>query len=151
MNNCYPYQKNNKCDNLDCNSCNRFYILETNNLPERVINFADFYALMPTDNPATIAPGTDVNFPQDGATNGTSITRLSDNSFNISEIGTYEIYFNVPVTEAGQLELTLNGNSLDYTVVGRATGTSNISGLTLTPFAGGTIPVSAHLIIKQIS
>ena len=37
------------------------------------------------------------------------------------------IYYNVPVTEAGQLELTLNGNSLDYTVVGRATETSNIS------------------------
>ncbi len=90
-------------------------------------------------------------------------------------INAIEIYFNVPVTEAGQLELTLNGNSLDYTVVGRATGTSNISGLfiitttiadsvitvrnpagnttalTLTPFAGGTLPVSAHLIIKQIS
>ena len=39
------------------------------------------------------------------------------------------IYYNVPVTEAGQLELTLNGKSLDYTVVGRATGTNNILGL----------------------
>ena len=44
-------------------------------------------------------------------------------------INAIEIYYNVPVTEAGQLELTLNGKSLDYTVVGRATGTNNILGL----------------------
>lgn len=80
-----------------------------------------------------------------------------------------------PVTEAGQLELTLNGAPIDYTVVGRATGTSDITGLflittttensvltvrnpagnpaalTITPLAGGTNPVSAHLVITQIS
>ena len=28
-----------------------------------VLNFADFYALMPPDNAATVAPGTDVSFP----------------------------------------------------------------------------------------
>ena len=31
-----------------------------------VLNYADFYALMPPDNAATVAPGTDVSFPQDG-------------------------------------------------------------------------------------
>ena len=140
-----------------------------------VINYADFYALMPPDNAATVAPGADVSFPQDGPNSGTVITRIDDTSFNLSEIGTYEIFFNVPVTEAGQLELTLNGAPILYTVVGRATGTSDISGmflvttttadsiitvrnplgnanaLTITPLAGGTSSVSAHLVILQIA
>ena len=83
--------------------------------------------------------------------------------------------FEVSVTEAGQLELTLNGAAIDYTVVGRATGTDQIVGmfivetttinsiltvrnpagnaeaLTITPSAGGTSPVSAHLVITQIA
>lgn len=139
-----------------------------------IIDFADFYALMPPDNAATVAPGTDVSFPQDGPINGTNITRNSANSFNLTEIGTYQILFQVGVNEAGQLMLTLNGAPLAYTVVGRATGTSQITGmflvnttttnstltvqnpaanpaaLTITPNAGGTQPVSAHLVIIQL-
>ena len=70
--------------------------------------------------------------------------------------------------------LTLNGQDLEYTVVGRVTGTSEIVGmaiisttsvnsvltvrnpagnaaaLTITPLAGGTRPVSAHLVITQL-
>jgi hypothetical protein len=128
---------------------------------------------MPTDNAATVAPGTDVSFPQDGPASGT-IVRTGPSSFELSEIGTYQILFQVNVNEAGQLILTLNGADLDYTVVGRATGTSQIIGialvetteidsiltvrnpagnstaLTVTPLAGGTRPVSAHLVIMQI-
>ena len=139
-----------------------------------VLNYADFYALMPPDNSATIAPGTDVSFPQDGPNNGAGISRTGDSSFNLAEIGTYQILFQVSVSEAGQLLLTLNGNDLEYTVVGRATGTSQIVGiavvttttinsiltvrnpagnaaaLSITPLAGGTRPVSAHLVITQI-
>ena len=139
-----------------------------------ILNYADFYALMPPDNAATVAPGTDVSFPQDGPNSGSSIVRTGASSFNLSEIGVYQVSFNVPVTEAGQLELTLNGASLAYTVVGRATGTSDITlttivetstinsiltvrnpsgnaaALTITPVAGGTSPVSAHLVIMQI-
>ena len=33
-------------------------------LPGGVLSYADFYALMPPDNSATVAPGTDVSFPQ---------------------------------------------------------------------------------------
>ena len=130
---------------------------------------------MPPDNAATVAPGTDVSFPQEGPNSGVSITRTSASSFNLLEIGTYQIYFSVPVTEAGQLELTLNGSPLAYTVVGRATGTSDISSmfivdtttinseltvrnpagnaaaLTITPLAGGTNSVSAYLVIIQIA
>jgi hypothetical protein len=129
---------------------------------------------MPPDNAATVAPGTDVSFPQDGPTSATSIARTGLSTFNLAAIGTYQIMFQVSVTEAGQLILTLNGADLAYTVVGRATGTSELAGmslvttsvinsiltvrnpagnstaLTITPLAGGTRPVSAHLVITQI-
>jgi len=82
--------------------------------------------------------------------------------------------FQVGTDEAGQLILTLNNAPLAYTAVGRATGTSQIMGiaiiettvtnsiltvqnpasnstvLTITPSAGGTVPVSAHLVITQL-
>ena len=140
-----------------------------------VLAYADFYALMPSDNAATVAPGTDVSFPQDGPNGGGAITRLSASSFNLGAIGTYQVLFQVSVDEAGQLILTLNGADLPYTVAGRATGTSQIVGmalvtttavnsvltvrnpegtaaaLTITPLAGGTRPVSAHLTILQLA
>ncbi|MGE7824159.1 collagen-like protein [Paenibacillus sp. NPDC093718] len=140
-----------------------------------VLGFADFFALMPPDNAATVAPNTDVSFPQDGPISGTEITRLNASSFNLAEIGTYQVFFEVGVNEPGQLILTLNGADLAYTVVGRATGTTQIIGmalvqtsvinsvltvrnpagnaaaLTITPLAGGTRPVSAHLVITQIA
>ncbi|MGM0882639.1 MAG: collagen-like protein [Bacillota bacterium] len=140
-----------------------------------LLGFADFFALMPGDNAATVAPGTDVDFPQNGPTSGTAITRSGPDSFNLAEIGTYQVMFQVSVTEPGQLILTLNGADLAYTVVGRATDTSQIVGialvqtavinsiltvrnpagnstaLTITPLAGGTRPVSAHLVITRIA
>ncbi len=127
-----------------------------------VLNFADFYALMPPDNAATVAPGTDVSFPQDGPNSGADIARTGPDSFNLAPIGTYQVLFEVSVDEAGQLILTLNGADLPYTVFGRATGASQIVGmalvettavnsvltvrnpagnaavLTITPLAGGT-------------
>lgn len=129
---------------------------------------------MPDDNAATVAPGTAVDFPQDGVVNGTSISRISADSFNLADIGTYQIFFQVSVTEAAQLQLTLNGVALDYTTVGRTTGTDQIVGMylintttensaltvqnptgnteaiTITPSAGGTQAVSAHLVITQL-
>ncbi|UNC91357.1 collagen-like protein [Candidatus Contubernalis alkaliaceticus] len=140
-----------------------------------LLSYADFFALMPPDNAATVAPGTDVDFPQDGPTSGTTIFRTGPSTFNLSDIGTYQVLFQVSVDEAGQLILTLNGADLAYTVVGRATGTTQIVGialvtttsinsiltvrnpagnpaaLTITPLAGGTRPVSAHLVITQIA
>jgi hypothetical protein len=129
---------------------------------------------MPGDNAATVAPGTDVSFPQNGPTSSGAITRLTASTFNLAVIGTYQVMFQVSVTEPGQLVLTLNGADLAYTVVGRATGTSELAGmslvttsvinsiltvrnpagnttaLTITPVAGGTRPVSASLVITQI-
>ena len=129
---------------------------------------------MPPDNTASVAPGTDVSFPQDGPTSGTGILRAGPSSFTLTDIGAYQVLFQVSVTEAGQLILTLNGADLPYTVAGRATGSSQIVGmaivetteansvltvrnpegtaeaLTITPVAGGTRPVSAHLVITQL-
>ena len=139
-----------------------------------VLNYADFYALMPPNNSVTVAPGADVEFPQDGPNSNGGINRAGNSSFTLSEIGTYQILFQVSVSEAGQLVLTLNGNQLDYTVAGRATGTAQIVGmviiettainsaltvrnpqdnttaLTITPLSGGTQPVSAHLVVTQL-
>lgn len=144
-------------------------------IPGGVLSYADFYALMPPDNAATVCIGTDVAFPQNGTIANTNIGRLNDNTFLLAEAGTYLVTFNVPVTEAGQLVLTLNGAELPYAVFGRATGTSDIGGttlitttatnstltvrnpasntsaLTITPNAGGTLPVTAHLTIVQIA
>ena len=66
-----------------------------------ILNYADFYALMPKDNSATVAPGTDVSFPQDGPNSEVDITRTGSSTFNLSEIGTCQVIFNVPVREAG--------------------------------------------------
>ena len=139
-----------------------------------VLGYADYYALMPSDNATTVAPGAAVEFPQTGATDGTAITRASDTTFNLVDAGTYLVQFEVSVEEAGQLVLTLNGAELPYTVVGRASGTSQIVGmalvtatanstltvsnptandtdLTISPNAGGDQPVSAHLVILQLT
>ncbi|PFC05587.1 hypothetical protein COE61_24520 [Bacillus thuringiensis] len=143
-----------------------------------VLDFADFYALMPPDNAATVAVGGDVDFPRDGPFNGLGIARTGADTFNLSVIGTYQVLFQVSVSEAGQLVLTLDSGAgaveLTYTVVGRATGTSQIVGmalvqtsvinsiltvrnpasestaLTITPLAGGTESVSAHLVITRL-
>jgi hypothetical protein len=130
---------------------------------------------MPPNNAATVGIGTDVSFPQNGPTSGSTIVRLSASSFSLTTIGTYLVQFQVSITEPGQLILTLNGADLAYTVVGRATGTSQIEGvalvttsvinsiltvrnpagnstaLTITPLAGGTRPVSAHLTIMKLN
>jgi len=138
-----------------------------------VVEFADFFALMPGDNSATIAVGAPVLFPQSGSTHG-HITRVSAGVFKLADIGTYKVSFQVSVSEAGQLMLELNSALLPDTVVGRATGTSQLVGvsivtttvinstlsvinppgnstaLTVTPVAGGTHSVSAHLVIERL-
>lgn len=141
---------------------------------------ADFYALMPPDNAATVGAGGDVDFPQDGPGAGAGITRLSADQFRLAAIGTYQVQFQVSVDEAGQLVVALDSGSgateLGYTQVGRSTGSSqivglclvtttvvdttlsirnpagNIPALTITPFAGQPfgLPVSAHLLITRV-
>ena len=134
--------------------------------------FADFYALMPGDNAATVAIGGAVQFPQNGPSSGT-IMRLAADQFSLPAIGTYQVMFQVSINEPGQLAISLNGNAVASTTVGRATGTSQIVGialvtttavntvlsvinsggfsaLSITPLAGGTNLVSAHLVITRL-
>ena len=58
---------------------------------------------------------------------GTGIIRNSASLFTLVNVGTYLVMFQVSVKEAGQLELTLNGNEIAYTVSGRETTSSLIS------------------------
>jgi hypothetical protein len=138
-----------------------------------VSEFAQFFALAPPDNAATVAPGAAVDFPQNGPTQG-GIARTSPDAFVLADVGTYRVGFIVSVSEAGQLALNLDGNELGYTVFGRATGASQIVGealvtttgsnstlsvvnptgnstaLTITPLAGGTHPVATSLVIQRL-
>lgn len=138
-------------------------------------DFADFFALMPGDNAATIAVGAPVLFPQNGITLGTSITRLTTSTFQLGPIGTYRFDWQVSVTEPGQLMVKIGAAEQPNSVTGRATGTSQISGthilttsvlnsvaslvnpsgnaaaLTITPTAGGTHAVSAHFVITRLA
>ena len=143
-------------------------------LPGGVLSYADFYALMPTDNPEAIEPGDDVAFPRNGVIANTNIGRTSDTEFLLNAAGTYLVMWNATAAEAGQLVLTLNGEELSYTTVGKGAADGEIVGftilnttdatsltvrnpaanttnVTLTPNAGGTNPVSAHLTIVQLA
>ncbi|MHB1844180.1 MAG: collagen-like protein [Deltaproteobacteria bacterium] len=135
--------------------------------------FGYFYALMPPDNAATVASGAAVEFPRTGATNGISLA-ASGGGVTLPTIGVYEVSFQVSVSESGQLVLGLDGVEQANTVAGRATGTSQIANdvlvttsvantlltvrnpagsstaLTVTPLAGGTSPVSASLVVRQL-
>jgi hypothetical protein len=141
--------------------------------PGGPVEFAEFFALMPPDNAATVAAGSAVEFPQNGPTNG-AIVRIDAGTFVLPGVATYRVAFSVPVTEAGQLQLELDGTPLAYTVHGRATGTTEIAGealvttsaanslvsvinpgsnataLTITPLAGGTAPAAASVIIERL-
>ena len=142
--------------------------------PAATADFADFYALMPPDNAATVAPGAAVAFPRNGPTSGT-IVRTGTSTILLPNIGTYNVTFSVPITEAGQLVLVLNGSELANTVFGRATGASPIAGstliqtatvnsvlsvdnpasaaaaLTVTPLAGGPDADTASLVIQELN
>ena len=139
------------------------------------LGYANFYALMPTDNPELITPGEDVAFPRNGAILNTNIGRTSDTEFLLAEAGTYLVSFIMSATESAQLVLTLNGTEIDNTLVGRDSGGAQLANTTLittteanttltvrnpagatnnillTPNAGGNLPVSAQLVILRLS
>lgn len=134
-----------------------------------------FYAMMPNDNPATVAATVAVAFPTAGPnTAPLGILASGPDNFTLTAIGIYRVSVQLSVTEAAQMVLTVNGVELPYTTVGRATGTgqltmvvlittttpssilrvTNPAGaggvLTLTPRAGGTDPVSATVLIELV-
>jgi hypothetical protein len=137
-----------------------------------ILDYADFFALQGTDN-GTIFGGSAINFPNNGSIS-TGIVRTGPSTFQLSTIGTYLVQFQVGVVQGAQLQLALNGSPLSETVVGRATGTTQIIGAslvtTLTPNSilqvinplsniainleaqgvAGTQFLSAHLVIIRI-
>ncbi len=137
-----------------------------------ILNYSDFFALMGPDNAGPIAGGSAVSFPRVGSTNA-AIFATGPTTFILPAIGTYLVQFQVDVTAPAQLQLSLNGIPQASTVVGRATGTNQIIGvslvttvsagtmlqvinppanipLNLPPNDGGAHPISAHLVIIQI-
>ena len=136
-----------------------------------ILDFSDFYALQGADN-GFIAGGSAVNFPRIGSTTG-SVIAIGPSTFLLPIIGTYLIQYQVDVTESAQLQLSLNTIPLPETVVGRATGKTQIVGvslvttttsgsvlevinpslniaLTIPANDGGTHPISAHLVIVRV-
>jgi hypothetical protein len=136
--------------------------------PTGTFSAADFYLITPS---ATIAPGSAINFSNDGPAFGIDITRINGSQFNLQP-GIYQVFFQASITEPGQLCILLN-TLYTASMVGRATGTSQIvsmclveiivptilsivnpvtetTALTITPFACGTNEVSAHLVISRL-
>jgi collagen triple helix repeat protein len=134
--------------------------------------FAEFYTLSPP-NGFDILPGGSVPFLDNGPADGSGTIENEGLGVNLISAGTYQVSFQVSVDESGQLELEVNDVPLAYTVVGRATGTSQITetalvtvsadsalevinptgeptGLTLGSSAGGADATSASIVVEQL-
>jgi hypothetical protein len=102
--------------------------------------------------------------------------RTAAGQFTLAAIGTYDVSFQVGITEAGQFELNLGGAAVASAVASRATGTSqltlralvtttvinevlevvnppgNATVLTVTPASGSlTAPPSANLVVVRLA
>jgi hypothetical protein len=113
-----------------------------------LLDFADFYATLGSSQ--VVAPGFAVNFSNTGSTTGV-ITATSPSTFQLPVIGTYLVQFQVSLdvpTGSAQLELTLNGVAIPSTVVGRASGGTQIVGIS---YVTTTSPNSILSVINPIS
>jgi hypothetical protein len=139
-----------------------------------VLAAADIYAMMDEFNPdnAVVAVGDAIQFPHPGTIVGTGITYLASDGVTLVA-GVYSVSFVVSVKEQAQLALTLDGVITYRTVSGRSSGTTQVSGfaairttnasstlklvnvsnipITITPNAGGQLPVSAHLLVTRVA
>jgi len=135
------------------------------------VSFADFYALMPSDNPNPVAINGAIQFPNNGIVAGSSILRTSSSVFTLAP-GIYQVSFQASITEPAQLALRIAGVVNLTTVASRAASTSQVFGtsiisisvsstlevvnsaspgaITLTQFGGGTNPTSCHLVIVKL-
>jgi len=94
-----------------------------------ILDFSDFYATLGTSQ--TVMPAAAVQFPTTGSTTGT-ITRTGLSTFQLPTIGTYLVQFQVSSSipaGAAQLELRLNGVPIPNSVVGRASGGTQLVGM----------------------
>lgn len=110
-----------------------------------VLDYAEFFALMPGENAASVAVGGRVEFLQNNPSNPVGgISRyfgLSAPSTFTLITGTYLISWQVSVEGTGQLQLAAGTNAttpIAHTVVGRATGACQISNTTIYTVIGLT-------------
>lgn len=137
-------------------------------------SYCNVYALMPSDNASPIAAGSDIAFPRLGPSSNTDIIPNSTTQLLIGPIGAYQVSYQASFDVSGQLVLSLNNVEQNYTVVGRSSPNSTVSGtflvntvvpnslltvrnpasasssLTFTSNAGGNIPVSANLVVTRL-
>jgi hypothetical protein len=120
----------------------------------QVLAFAEYYAIMPSDNPSTIAAGTAINFPQNGDSYG-SIFRSGSSTFTLLNVGSYQIWFCVGITEPAQLVIGLDSSGsgsgpvteVAKSIVGRSQGSTQIIGQTIIT----TVVPSSQIMIRNIS
>jgi hypothetical protein len=128
---------------------------------------------MPPDNSAVVGQSGAVQFPQNGDSIGSDITRSTASAFSLGPIGLYQIYFIVTTTTGGQLGIRVNGTYYPRGVFGRGTSSDqpftgstllrttvvntiidlanpNTGALTISSLAGGALAVAAHLIITRL-
>lgn len=142
--------------------------------PSGSTNFADFYALMPPDNPIPIPIGGRIEFPNDGYSNGV-IVRLNTSQFILPNIGYYEVQLAIRIQATRQIVVVLDGVELMETMSGNVGASGQIAGvfivrttainqilsinsaisntatIMISDSAGGLSPISAHLVIKQLN
>ena len=58
-------------------------------------------------------------------------------TYTVTAAGIYEVFFQVPIVQAGKLNIWVGGTELEHTTVGRATGTSQIINNVLLNLAAG--------------
>ena len=95
-----------------------------------VLGFADFYAVNQDAETINLQPGEDYPLPENGASSG-GITRIDQTTFNLADTGSYLVMFNVTTIQTPKLGLTLNGEMQDYSIAGRPSGGSEITGMTI--------------------
>jgi len=116
--------------------------------PAPLVNFAEFYANLPSQNPNPIPPSGTVAFPVVGASSGGGITQVTFNQFMLHNVGIYEVTYCVGVVGAAQLVLTLNSAELTPTIIGTdiiaRVDITQLSGVALvtSPFVNYTLSVA---------
>ena len=140
-----------------------------------VLSFADFFAINSEEEAMILQPGEDFAFPNTGANSNSGISEITETSFNLENIGSYLVMFNVTTIQTPKLGLTLDDELLDYTVAGRPSGASQIVGMTIITttqensvltvrypdddaYSGEAVPTenprqdtTSHLVIVQLS
>lgn len=134
--------------------------------------FANFYGISPDNYTSDIQNGSCVPFPLTGELEG-NIIPLTVSTFQLSDIGIYDVSWVVPVNQTGQLELLLNGVSVAKSIMGTGTTFTILSNrllidttvvnstlcvanpvgntnITVTPDAGGVNASTAQLTILRI-